>query len=411
MRPFSRIAPWREGERRNNKRHHFVSMTYMNGFLDAVGRVHAYRTDEPSTPLHVPPASIGYKKFYYSQPLPDGTRENHRFEDLWNAVESVWPETMRAVLSHRVSPAVSFNLLGMATIMSTRVQAARERNEVLLATKLRAGALAAEELGLLTPELKRYSGMLDTVPVGINPHETLLAMRADLKLFGDLCFRLGFEVLHNSTGVPFITSDNPVCFYDPDKPAHTRRPYVEGDNIELIFPLDARTMLLGSSRLRPANQVVRHRRLTDAAKVRRINRTVAQFAYRLIVASDRTADALARRYAGLVPTVEVKVRRAGKEVQICVSAPSRDPDRRRGPYLETPDFLASGQEPRRRLGVRDGAGSQSDSLRTPDRLWGPSRKCLTNHTASSGALAPIRDPTRSRFTGMAKMTRKVAVQL
>jgi len=316
VRPFSRIAAWREGERRNNKRHHFVSVTYMNGFLDADGRVQAYRTDEPARPLHVSPGSIGYEKFYYSQPMPDGTRENHRYEDLWNAVESVWPETMRAVLSHRVSPAVSFNLLGMATIMSTRVPAARERNEVLLATKLRAEAQAAEALGLLPPELERYAGMLDTVPVGVNPHETLLAMRADFKLFGDLCFRLGFEVLHNVTGVPFITSDNPVCFYDPEKPAHTRRPYVQGDDVELIFPLDARTMLRGWSRLRPTNQVVRHRRLTDAAKVRRMNRTVAQFAYRLIIASDRTTDALARRYAGLVPTVEVKVCRVGTEVQI-----------------------------------------------------------------------------------------------
>lgn len=316
VRPFSHTDAWREGERRNNKRHHFVSVTYMNGFLDAIGRVHAYRTDEPAKPLHVPPESIGYEKYYYSQPLPDGTRENHRYEDLWNAVESVWPETMRAVLSHRVSPAVSFNLLGMATIMSTRVPAARERNEVLLATKLRAEVQAAEEFGLLPPELARYAGMLDTVPVGVNPHETLLAMQADFKLFGDLCFRLGFEVLHNSTGVPFITSDNPVCYYDPDKPTNTRRPYVEGNDVELIFPLDSQRMLRGSTKLRPTNQVVRHRRLSDAAKVRRMNRTIAQFAYRLIIASDRSADDLAQRYAGLTPTVEVEVRRVGKEVQI-----------------------------------------------------------------------------------------------
>ncbi len=50
----------------------------MNGFVDAIGRVHAYRTDEPAKPLYVTPTSIGYEKFYYSQLLPDGTHENHR---------------------------------------------------------------------------------------------------------------------------------------------------------------------------------------------------------------------------------------------------------------------------------------------------------------------------------------------
>lgn len=360
VRPFSRIALWREGQRRNNKRHHFVSVTYMNGFVDAIGRVHAYRTDEPAKPLYVPPTSIGYEKFYYSQPLPDGTRENHRYEDLWNTVESVWPETMRAVLSHRVSPAVSFNLLGMATVMSTRVPAARERNEMLLATRLRAEAQAAEELGLLPPELDRYAGMLDTVPIGVNPHETLLAMWADFKLFGDLCFRMGFEVLHNVTGVPFITSDNPVCFYDPDKQAHTRRPYFLGDDVELIFPLDMRTMLRGSSRLRPTNQVVRHRRLTDAAKVRRLNRTVAQFAYRLIIATDRTVDDLARRYAGLVPTVEMKVRRVDKEVQIIWNHVF-GPRPALSQYIDTPEKAAQLEAEMARTAQPEAASSSSSA--------------------------------------------------
>lgn len=316
VRPFSYNDVSREGGRRNNKRHHFVSVTYMNGFLDAGGRLHAYRADSPASPLHIPPVSIGYEKFYYSQRMPDGTQENHRFEDLWNAIESVWPETMRAVATRRLSPAISFNLLGMATIMKTRVPAARERNAILIATKLRAEVQAAEELGLLAPELERYAGELETVPVGVNPHETLLAMNADFKAFGDLCFRLGFEVLHNKSGVPFITSDNPVCIYDPDKPTHTRRPYVHGDRSELIFPLNAWTLLRGSDRLLPVNQVVRHRSLNDRAKVGRMNRTIAQFAYRLILASDRSADGLALRYSATVPTVEVQVLRTPKEIKI-----------------------------------------------------------------------------------------------
>jgi hypothetical protein len=32
-----------------------------------------------------------------------------------------------------------------------------------------------------------------------------LAMQGEFKDFGDLCFRLGFEVLHNKTSTPFLT--------------------------------------------------------------------------------------------------------------------------------------------------------------------------------------------------------------
>jgi len=257
VRPFSRIRSAGAQLNRNNKRHHYISVTYMAGFADERRRVWAYRADEPQKPLHLPPANTGYERYYYSQPLPDGGQENHRFEDLWNAIETVWPETLRAIASRRLSPAVSFNTLGMATIMRTRVPAARERNEVLLAAKLRAEFQALEAIGRLPPEFQRYAGQLDTVPVGVNPHETLLAMRADFKQFGDQCFQMGFEVLHNGLDTPFITSDNPVCIYDPRQRPAARRPYEFDGQVELIFPLDARTLLRGSNRLAPVNQLVR----------------------------------------------------------------------------------------------------------------------------------------------------------
>ncbi len=149
VRPFTRNPIERSGANRNNKRHHYIPVTYMKGFADPKGRVWAYRANAAQTPLYVPPESIGYETYYYSQKLPDGTQENHRFEDLWNAIEAVWPEALRAAVDRRLSPAISFNLLGMATIMRTRVPAARERNELLRAVKMRAEVQALEALGIL----------------------------------------------------------------------------------------------------------------------------------------------------------------------------------------------------------------------------------------------------------------------
>jgi hypothetical protein len=339
VRAFSELDAVRPGAPRNNKRHHFISVTYMNGFTDASSRVYAFRAEDSAPALHLAPRSIGYQTYYYSQKTGDGGQENHRFEDLWSPIESVWPETMRAVRGRRLSPAISFNLLGMASIMKARVPAARERNERLLAAKLRAEVQVAEELGLLGPELQRYAGQLDTVPVGVNPHQTLLAIMDDIRAFGDLCFQLGFEIIHNQTDVPFIASDNPVCIYDPEGPLHARRPYTYGKRVELIFPLDARTLLRGTNRLRPVNQVVRHRTMSDPAQARRMNRTVAQFSYRLVIASDRSSEAMIRRYASTVPTVEIAVRRTPKEVQIVWNHVFGPPPAL-SPFIDTPEKAA-----------------------------------------------------------------------
>jgi hypothetical protein len=314
--PASQAHTVHGDSKRNNKRHHFLAVTYMTGFQNENGRVWVYRPEAPTEPDPVTPASVGFENFYYSQKLPDGTQEKHRFEDLWNAIETVWPNTIRAVNAGRLSPAISFNLLGMAALSRVRVPAAREKNEILLATKLRAEVQALEKIGKLPGELKRYAGELDRVPVGVNPQQTLMAMMNGFKAFGDLCFQIGFEILHNASAVPFLTSDNPVCVYDARKALHARRPYEYEDEVELIFPLTATSLLRGSPRLRPVNQVVRHRTLHERSAIRRLNRTIAQFSYRFLLAQDRSSDDFAKLYAKSVPTVDVKVREVGKEIQI-----------------------------------------------------------------------------------------------
>ncbi|RUV98083.1 DUF4238 domain-containing protein [Mesorhizobium sp. M1A.F.Ca.IN.022.07.1.1] len=316
VRPFSIFNPVRSGAGRTNRKHHFISVTYMEGFADDRGRVQVYRAEAPEAPLPKQPRATGYENYYYSQKLPGGGQENHRFEDLWNPIETVWPETVRALQARRLSPALSFNVQGMQTIMRTRVPATRDRIALMLEAKLRSECKVLEEIGKLPPDLERYAGQFDTVPVGINPQETLLAMEDEFQTFGDLCFRLGFEVLHNKTDIPFLTSDNPVCTYDPRKPLLARTPYDHSSDIELIFPLTARMLVLGSNKRQPFGVLSRHRDVTDKHKVRRFNRTIAQFAYRMTVGQDRSSDALICAHARLVPTISTEVRRHNNEIQI-----------------------------------------------------------------------------------------------
>jgi hypothetical protein len=318
VRPFSLINPVRSGKDRKNHKHHFVSATYMDGFADARGRVQAYHAGQPERPSPTQPTATGYENFYYSQPLLEGGRENHRFEDLWNCVETVWSDTMRALGERRISPAVSFNVLGMLTIMRVRVPAARDRTAVMLEAKLRSQYQTLEEYGMLPAEFERYAGRFEEVPVGINPHHTLFAMNEQFREMGNLAFGMGFEVLHNRTETPFITSDNPVCFYDPRRSPAERLPYETEGEIELVFPLTANMMLRGTTARRPVNTISAHTDVNDATLVRRLNCTVAQFAYRMAIARDRSSDDIVAAHAGVVPTVTTHTRRHGKNIEIVV---------------------------------------------------------------------------------------------
>lgn len=339
VRPFSIFNPVHGDTGRSNRKHHFISVTYMKGFTNEHGRVHVYRSEAPDTPHPMQPSAVGYENYYYSQPLPEGGQENHRLEDLWNSIETVWPETVRALQARRLSPAITFNVQGMQTIMRARVPATRDRIALMLEAKLRSECKVLEEIGALPPEYERYAGQFDSVPVGINPHETLLAMQDEFRAFGDLCFRLGFEVLHNKTDIPFLTSDNPVCSYDPGRRLSTRSPYDHSSEVELIFPVTAWILVRGTTKRGPVNVISRHRNITDKRSVRVLNRTIAQFAYRMTISSDRSSDDLVRAHAGLVPTIETDVRRIGNEVQIHV----RDvfgPRPVLSQYIDTPDKAA-----------------------------------------------------------------------
>ncbi len=73
------------------KRHHYTPITYLNHFADNLGRIYAYRKDDVNTPLHVRPSEIAFERYYYSQPLPDGSRDNNTLEDFFSTIETTWP--------------------------------------------------------------------------------------------------------------------------------------------------------------------------------------------------------------------------------------------------------------------------------------------------------------------------------
>ncbi|KEO90548.1 hypothetical protein EH31_10700 [Erythrobacter longus] len=299
-------------QKAERKRHHFVSVTYLESWVDEMGKLQAYRSDNPAEPLHVGPKNTGFEKYYYSQLREDGSRDNDSFEDLFGNVETRWPMVLEAVDAGAFDPNVLHWLYSMLTMMRTRIPAARDYNEALMALETRTGFKVLAEMGKLPNKLKRYEDELDTVEVTVNRQRTLGTMSEDMRRFADMTRRLGFEILSDDTGTDFITSDNPVAYFDPDDRG-IRKPYIENTKVELYFPLSPRHVLHGANRLKRFGPIPRFRKISDRTKVHAINRITSRFAYRLAFAGDRSNDDLIQRHAATSPVLDADVvRKPGK---------------------------------------------------------------------------------------------------
>lgn len=301
----------------DKRRHHYVPSVYMRGFLAGGERLYAYRKDNPSAPIHVPPESVAFENYYYSFVGEDGVQDNHQFENIFGTLENRWPDVLEDLRRQDIGTAgANWFLFAFATAMRARVPASREFRAALMAVEMRAGVQALHAVGHLPEQLKRYENELDTVPIGINPQQTLARMSEDMKAFGDLTLRLGFEILHNRTGRPFITSDNPVAYFDPVPSEAVMTPYNAENDIEFLFPISSDMILRGSHKLKPYSRVVRHRVVTNRDVVRRINRITARFAYRLVLSPDRTVDRMVTAFADISPVLWTRLGGSLRDLKI-----------------------------------------------------------------------------------------------
>jgi hypothetical protein len=289
------------------KKHHYIPITYLNNFTDENGKIVAYLKDNPQEPFNPVPDAIAFEKYYYSQPGPDGGRDNNTLEDHFSTIETKWPhlvDQLRAGASLTNSEVE--DLYTFLRLMRVRVPALRDAIEVSLAEQVKAEARLLDKLGRLPPKPPGHEDILDHLSVPIDPHMSLHAMSPVAKGFGIVLDMLGFEVIHNKTDVTFITSDNPVVYFDPTISEDKVLPYKVRPPlglIELLFPVDPETMLRG----RTQQFGWRHVDLVERQAAKRINRFVARFGYRFIFSRDHDHDALVAKYAGTSPVIQTVV--------------------------------------------------------------------------------------------------------
>lgn len=287
----------------DKKRHHYVPIAYLSPFAGQRGQLWIYEKDKDRAPFRSRPSQIAFENYYYSQPLTGGGQDNNTLEDLFSTIETDWTPLVKLLADQAPigdRAAALFNFVGLLRV---RVPAIRDAIELQLAQSVRTTYHILDRAGQLPPLPAGIT--FDQVNVLIDPHRSLLAMEPLLKGVAQLYERIGFEVLHNQTDVDFITSDNPVVYFDPDLPDASLRPYTvpPGRRIELLLPLTPRLLLRGTTELpifRPGDDF-RHADLTDRDGVDRVNRLVARFGYRFVFAGAAGLDQLVSEFADQSP--------------------------------------------------------------------------------------------------------------
>jgi len=289
------------------KRHHYIPKSYLKFFCDNSGQVLVYRKDDPCKAILLSPDNIGFHKYYYSQPRPDGGKDHNALEDLFSSIEDKWPGIVDRI--HRrenVNDSLEeiFQFMGL---QRARVPASRDVTEKIHAEDVMAEARQLDAEGKLSPKPMGLEDILDNVEVSINPHQSIHAMVPVMQATGQVFNQMGFYAVHNKTKIPFLTSDNPVIWFNPSVKEADLRPYVIRPDgpVVLLFPVSSSLIIYGHSSWRDRFEAegLGIEDLSDVGMVEMINRQVCRFGYQAIFAQKSGQERLIQEHAELSPTI------------------------------------------------------------------------------------------------------------
>jgi hypothetical protein len=251
------------------------------------------------------PDNTAFHKYYYSQPTPEGGKDHNVLEDLFSKVEEKWPEIVARL--HRqedVNDSLE-NVFQFMGLQNARVPASRDATERIEAERIIALARRMDAAGQLPPKPVGFEDILDHIEVAIDPHQSIHAMVHMVRGFGQVFDQMGFMALHNKTGVTFLSSDNPVVWFDPSVPDADLQPYVlrPGGPVMLLFPVSPSVVIVGDS-LGRDEFVANGLGIADLRKphlAKMINRQVCRFAYEAVFAQKTEHEKLIQKHANLSP--------------------------------------------------------------------------------------------------------------
>lgn len=289
------------------KAHHYIPQTYLRNFTSGAQRLAVLIKDKPEETFDLRPREVAHHKFYYSQPTPDGGLD-HRLETMFSGIEGHWPALVaRLRLKEQLPSDELRDFITFMISLRTRVPAARDAVELLLAESVRSFGRQMEANGDFPPPPEGLEEHLkfDNLKISVDPHRSLLLMVEAIRGLGPIVDMFGYTVIQNRTDLPYVTSDNPVIYFDPTTPAEKLRPYAVDHSgpAMLIFPIASDLMLLGSTAY--TDHFKKHglafQDEDEAPRVLKFNEMVARFAYRQIYCREASALKSLTQYSAMSP--------------------------------------------------------------------------------------------------------------
>jgi len=298
------------GQIMKKKKHHYIPVAYLKAFCDVDGMVSIYRKDDPYKVIRQSPEEFGFHKHYYAQPLPDGGRDHNTLDDFFSGYESKWPAIVERLRRREDVNECLQDILHFIALQRARVPAARDAFERMLADTVKVVARRMNAAGELPPMPRGFEDILDHIDVSIDPHQSIHAMAHAIRGVGQVMEEIGIGALHNTTDIPFLTSDNPVIWFDPSVSEAQMRPYAicKGGPILLLFPVAPDLMIYGHSSMRDrfSKDGFGAGDLSEPSKVEMMNRQICRFAYDAVFAQGTGLEDLIKQHADVSPVVRTE---------------------------------------------------------------------------------------------------------
>jgi hypothetical protein len=230
---------------------------------------------------------------------------------LFSQVESKWPAIVGRIAARADLRSDLEHIFNFMALQRARVPASRDATEAMYAAGVKSTLRGLDAAGKLPPKPFGYENILDRVEVSIDPHQSIYAMVETIRGAGEVFARMGMGVLHNMTESSFVTSDNPVVWFDPSVSDTDLRPYVlQPDGpVSLLFPVSPSFLIYGSSTIDSqfASTGFGTVELRDASRIETINRQICRFSYEAIYAQTPGHEALAHEYADVSPILQTRI--------------------------------------------------------------------------------------------------------
>lgn len=201
-----------------NKNQHYVPQFYQRRFSDDGKNVGVYIVDQLKAITMAPIKSQASADYFYTTE----TSKSENVEKAFSGIEGIAKEIMQKLDANPRAPLTKeesfslyvFTILQLGRTLSP-VQDTREMANMMLRKVIKAQVEISKNSD--NPDLADYKDITDEVIDSITLTDEAakkLTLGSYLQML-PACIDLKSKVLINETATPFITSDNPVCLYNP----------------------------------------------------------------------------------------------------------------------------------------------------------------------------------------------------